>query len=283
MVLYSIQFHPFVLTISWLTKVSLDSVLLRCAMNLQDFFLNHPKVAIAFSGGVDSVYLLYAAKKYAEDVCAYYVKTAFQPQFELDDARCAASELDAKMKIIELDILSVEDVVLNPWNRCYFCKKQIFSNIMQKAVEDGYEVLLDGTNASDDIGDRPGFLALQELKVLSPLRMCELTKAEIRRLSKEAGLFTWNKPAYACLATRIPTGQTIHGDLLQRTEWAENFLLSKGFTDFRVRCVEDGAKIQIIKEQLPLFIQLREEIVKELKKQYKTVCLDLEMRNENGN
>ena len=160
-------------------------------MNLKEFFVLHPKAALAFSGGVDSAYLLYAAKQYAEEVQAYYVKSEFQPQFERDDAVRLASELGVDMKVFDLHVLSVPCVKENPSDRCYYCKKAIFGAIMEAAKSDGFSVLLDGTNASDDAGDRPGMRALEELSVLSPLRECGLTKLQIRQLSKEAGLFTW--------------------------------------------------------------------------------------------
>ena len=249
-------------------------------MTLKEFFTEHPKVAIAFSGGVDSSYLFYAAGKYAKEVKAYYVKAAFQPQFEMDDAMRLATELKAQMEVLHLDILSDEKVTANPSNRCYYCKKRIFTAITSHARADGFTVLLDGTNASDDAGDRPGMKALQELMVLSPLRLCGLTKPEIRKLSKEAGLFTWDKPAYACLATRIPTGQHIDARVLERTEEAEGYLFSLGFSDFRVRTVGEMAKIQVTKEQFPLLVKHRKEIVGKLSELYETVCLDLEARNE---
>lgn len=249
-------------------------------MTLKEFFTEHPKVAIAFSGGVDSSYLFYAAGKYAKEVKAYYVKAAFQPQFEMDDAMRLATELKAQMEVLHLDILSDEKVTANPSNRCYYCKKRIFTAITSHARADGFTVLLDGTNASDDAGDRPGMKALQELMVLSPLRLCGLTKPEIRKLSKEAGLFTWDKPAYACLATRIPTGQHIDARVLERTEEAEGYLFSLGFSDFRVRTVGEMAKIQVTKEQFPLLVKHRKEIVGKLSEMYETVCLDLEARNE---
>ena len=157
-------------------------------MNLQEFFKENPKVALAFSGGVDSSYLLYAAMKYGADVKAYYVKALFQPQFEMDDAMRLAEQLKAPVRVLRADVLSDPVVVSNPSNRCYYCKKVIFNMIMKAAAEDGYTVLLDGTNASDDAGDRPGMKALQELQVKSPLRECGLVKSEIRRLSKEGGL-----------------------------------------------------------------------------------------------
>ena len=123
-------------------------------------------------------------------------------------------------------------------------------------------------------------VALQELSVLSPLRLCGLTKQGLRILSKEAGLFTWDKPAYACLATRIPSGQAIDERLLQRTEKAESFLASLGFRDFRVRTLGEQAKLQVQSSQLPLLMQFRKQVIDELKKDYKAVLLDLEARDE---
>ena len=178
-------------------------------MTLQDFFATHNKIALAFSGGVDSAYLRYEGIQSGCNIHAYYVKSAFQPAFELEDAQKLAKELGAKMTILELDVLSEPLITSNPSNRCYHCKQKIFRAITEAAQGDGYQVLIDGTNASDDASDRPGMRALQELSVLSPLRACGITKEEVRRLSKDAGLFTWDKPAYACLATRIHNGDTI--------------------------------------------------------------------------
>ena len=247
-------------------------------MNLGDFFEENSKVAIAFSGGVDSAYLLYAAVEYGARVKAYYVKSAFQPQFEFDDAMRLAKELGADMQVLTVDILDDSKVVDNPENRCYYCKKIIFTTIAQAAENDGYKLLIDGTNASDDAGDRPGMRALKELSVRSPLRECGLTKDDIRRLSKEAGLFTWNKPAYACLATRIPAGEKITDEKLEKTERAEEYLSSLGFSDFRVRMFGNAARVQVREEQLRLVFDKRSEIVDELKKYYGAVLLDLEVR-----
>ena len=178
-------------------------------MTLEVFFKSNPKAAIAFSGGVDSAYLLYAAKTFGAEVKSYYVASEFQPEFEKRDALRLAEELGADMQILPLQVLCDQKVRENPSDRCYYCKKQIFSAIVKAAAEDGFSLILDGSNASDDAGDRPGMRVLQEMSVRSPLRECGLTKAQIRELSKEAGLFTWDKPAYACLATRIPTGEEI--------------------------------------------------------------------------
>lgn len=247
-------------------------------MDLELFFKENPKAAIAFSGGVDSAYLLYAGVKYGAGVKAYYVKTDFQPQFELEDAIRLARELGAEMEVLQLDILCNKTVTENPADRCYHCKKEIFTAIMEAARADGFALLLDGTNASDDASDRPGMRALRELSVRSPLRECNLTKTEIRRRSKEAGLFTHDKPAYACLATRIPTGEKITAQRLHRTELAESWLTALGLRDFRVRMQGNSAKLQVTAADLETVMQNREKIVTELKKYYDSVILDLEVR-----
>ena len=247
-------------------------------MDLRTFFMENHRVALAFSGGVDSAFLLWCAKDAGADVTAYYVKSAFQPEFELNDAKRLAEELGASMRIIDLDVLSDCVITANPANRCYYCKKKIFTAIAEAARADGYSLLIDGTNASDDAADRPGIRALQELSVRSPLRECGITKTEVRRLSREAGLFTWDKPAYACLATRIPTGEPITAEKLQKTERAEAFLESLGFRDFRVRLMDESAKLQLREEQLPLLIERRNDIIAGLAPDYKTVLLDLEVR-----
>lgn len=247
-------------------------------MNIMEFFASHPKAALAFSGGVDSAYLLYAAKQYAREVCAYYVKSEFQPQFELEDAERLARELGVPLRILDLQVLSVPGVKENPANRCYYCKKAIFDRIIAAAKSDGFPVVLDGTNASDSAADRPGMRALTELSVLSPLRECGLTKPEIRRLSQVAGLFTWDKPAYACLATRIPCGEELTRDKLAATETAEDYLRSLGFSDFRVRSQNGHALLQLPESQFAKLAEHRGAVLAKLKKYYNSVSLDLEVR-----
>ena len=243
-------------------------------MYLNDFFKEYREVAIAFSGGTDSAFLCFEALNYAKKVKAYYVKTLFQPEFELRDALKFADEYHLDLCIIECDILKEEIIASNPSDRCYYCKKTIMQRIINRAVKDGFEILLDGTNASDDSTDRPGMKALEELKILSPLKICGLSKKEIRNLSKEAGLFTWDKPAYACLATRIPTGEQITPKLLSITEQSEKYLSSLGFFDFRVRFKEGGALIQLKESQFALYRELETKITEELEKQYDHVSLD---------
>ncbi len=248
-------------------------------MHLEEFFKAHPKAALAFSGGVDSAYLLYAGLRWAADVRPYLIKTAFQPAFELEDARRLARQLGAELTVVELDILSVPAVTANPADRCYFCKRALFTALKDRAAADGYTLLLDGTNASDDAADRPGMRALEELEVRSPLRSCGLTKAEIRRLSREAGLFTWDKPAYACLATRIPTGTALTAGELTRVEQAERAVFALGFTDFRVRVFHGAARLQLPRSQMEQALARREELLAALEPYYENVLLDLKGRN----
>lgn len=247
-------------------------------MTLREFFEHNNKAAIAFSGGVDSAYLLYAAQKYGKDVTAYFVNGGFQPAFELEDAGKLAEQLGANMKILRVDVLQDPVVASNPPDRCYYCKQRIFTCIREAAAADGYQLICDGTNASDDAGDRPGMRALSEMKVCSPLRECGLTKDEIRRLSKEAGLFTWNKPSYACLATRIPAGTEITREMLQMTEASEEYLKALGFEDFRVRWLDGCARLQVPQGQMERVMIHREEILEKLKKHYRAVLLDLDPR-----
>lgn len=184
------------------------------------------------------------------------------------------------MKTIHLNSLDDPQVAANPGNRCYYCKRHIFTAITQAAWEEGFPLLLDGTNASDRVDDRPGMQALRELDVFSPLRLCGLTKAEIRRRSREAGLFTWDKPAYACLATRIPTGTAITLEDLLRTEQCEAFLMELGFSGFRIRLMDGCARLEMPEAQFPLLLAHREAVLERLKKDYPRVLLDLEARHE---
>ena len=224
-------------------------------MTLREFFTEHPEAAVAFSGGADSALLVWAASRYAKRVRTYYVKTPFQPAFELRDAQRLAGELSMPLTVIEFDVLSVPG-----------------------AAADGVSLLLDGTNASDDAGDRPGMRAIGELSVRSPLRECGLTKEDVRRLSREAGLFTWDKPAYACLATRIPTGTAISRDMLEHVEQAEDALAGMGYRDFRVRVCGGAARLQLTGEELTRAFGQREEITRALRPWFPAVLLDLEPR-----
>ena len=247
-------------------------------MTLEQFFQENPRCALGFSGGVDSAYLLYAGVKAGADIKPYFIKTAFQPAFELADAQKLAERLGVEVTVLELDALADPRVAANPADRCYFCKQNLFRTLKDRAIADGYPVLLDGTNASDEAGDRPGMRALAELSVRSPLRECGLTKDEIRARSREAGLFTWDKPAYACLATRVPAGEAITADLLARVEGAEDALFRLGYTDFRVRVFHSAARLQLPRGQMERAVREAETIQAALKPYFTPILLDLEGR-----
>lgn len=243
-------------------------------MDIKDFFDENNKVAIGFSGGVDSSCLLYLAKKYGADVKAYYVKTQFQPQFELEDAKRIAAELNIDMEIIYYDILQHGIIAENTQNRCYYCKRKIFEAIKSKALKDGFNIILDGTNASDKTDDRPGMKALCELSIKSPLRACGLTKADVREISKRAGLFTYNKPAYACLATRVNTGDIITEDKLSRIEKSEGVLYNMGFSDMRVRMKENCARLQFRDYDINKAFVMKSKIYDNIKPYFYDVIFD---------
>lgn len=247
-------------------------------MTLEQFFQENPRCALGFSGGVDSAYLLYAGVKAGADIRPYFIKTAFQPAFELADAQKLAEGLGVEVTVLELDALADPRVAANPADRCYYCKQNLFRTLKDRAIADGYPVLLDGTNASDEAGDRPGMRALAELSVRSPLRECGLTKAEIRARSREAGLFTWDKPAYACLATRVPAGEAITAETLARVEGAEDALFRLGYTDFRVRVFHSAARLQLPRGQMERAVREAEELRQALKPYFTPILLDLEGR-----
>ena len=202
---------------------------------LDAFFARTPRLALAFSGGCDSSYLLMAAVAAGCEVGAYCVKTAFQADFELEDARRVLNEVRSRypeakveLRVLELDILPQRDICANPPDRCYLCKRFILGAVCDAAAREGYAMLIDGTNASDDPERRPGFRALAELDVVSPLRRAGLTKDDVRVASRKQGLSTAEKPSFSCLATAVPEGAPI----------AEESLAEAA----RLRGVEDGKR-----------------------------------------
>ena len=248
-------------------------------MNLVEYLTSLGNIAVALSGGVDSSYLAYAAKQSGIPCKAYTVKSQFVPQFELNDAKKIAEFIDIPLEIIDIDVLAHDDVTSNPDNRCYYCKHHVFTTIGEYAKRDGFTVICDGTNASDDIDDRPGMRAIAELSVKSPLRDCGLTKSMIRKLAQQANLFTWNKPSYACLATRFQAGQRITSHDLEHIQLAEKYLFSLDLSDFRVRLIGNNAKIQVPENQIAIVIKNRIEILTYLKSMFDDVVLDLEVRS----
>ena len=255
-------------------KLNIDAV----PESLRAFFREHRKAAIAFSGGCDSAYLLYAGVACGAEILPCYVKSPFQPEFELEDARRLADELGIGMQIVSLNVLDDENVRKNLPERCYFCKRRIFEAILACAKEHGFDTVMDGTNASDDADDRPGMRALGEMKVLSPLRFCGIAKAQVRALSKQAGIFTWNKPAYACLATRLPAGEEITAGALERIERCEKRLMDIGFEDFRIRTEGRNARIELTEVQISMALERRKDILRALENDFEEISLSLRAR-----
>lgn len=247
-------------------------------MQLQTFFETHPRVAIAFSGGVDSTYLLYAAVRCGADVRAYFVQSPFQPAAAAGRAQALAGQIGAPLSIVTFDPLEDGQVRANPPERCYLCKRMLFTCLLECAAQQDYPLLLDGTNASDDPNDRPGMRALEELGVRSLLRECGLTKTEIRRRMREAGLPGWDRPSDSCLATRVKTGQTLEKSLLQRIDRAEAAVAALGFSCLRVRVAGNDARIELPDGQLERAAACRRALLTALAPEFDTVSLDLKGR-----
>ena len=202
--------------------------------------------AVAFSGGVDSSFLLAVAKNVnPEKLLAITVSSQFVPEREIAFARKIASSIGVEHLCLDVDILEVQDVVRNTTKRCYYCKKQIFLCIRQAARRLGIKTLLHGVNLDDLKDFRPGLKASEELGVLSPLADAKFTKSDIRRLSKQLGLETWDKPSQSCLATRIPYNEMIKAGTLVMVDRAEAFLQNLGFAQVRVRCHGKTARIEV--------------------------------------
>lgn len=226
---------------------------------LKEIIASRGSAAVAFSGGVDSSFLCRAAvDALADRAIAVTVVSPMLPKSELDWARRIAAQVGIEHLTVEEELIE-EEVAANPVDRCYHCKKIEFGSILKIARGRGIDTVLDGSNL-DDLGDyRPGLRALQELQILSPLREAGLNKAEIRELSRRFGLPTWDKPAYACLASRIPYGERIDREKLSRVERAEDALRSFGFRQFRVRSHGDIARIEVAPEERRAFFD--EEIL----------------------
>lgn len=171
---------------------------------VQEFFEEHPRVALAYSGGCDSAYLLACAVACGAEVKPYLVHSVFQYDFEPDDAQLFAQHVGVEFERLNVDVLAHAEVAENPSDRCYWCKRVIFSTILEHAAKEGITVLVDGTNATDDPERRPGFRALAELGVLSPLRIAGMTKEAIRAESARAGLPSAEKPSFSCKAVALP-------------------------------------------------------------------------------
>lgn len=236
---------------------------------LRNIIKNLDKVAIAFSGGVDSTLLAKVCYDVlGENALAITAIAPIHPDREIKDAYKLSETIGIRFETIRFDESDIEEFKHNPWDRCYICKTKIFSKIKEIAKKMGINNVVDGSN-SDDLKDyRPGLKALSELGVISPLKEAGMTKADIRQLSKELGLSTWDKPALACLATRIPYGEEITEEKLKMIEESESYLEKLGFKQFRLRYHGDLARIEVApEERTKLFdLALMDQISEELKK-----------------
>lgn len=234
--------------------------------------------AVAFSGGVDSSFLLHRAHKIKKTgIIAVTIRTPYIPDREIEEAIEFAKSYDIKHKILDLGFPEI--IRTNPIERCYLCKKKLFTELLDFAGENGYKYVIDGTNADDTSDFRPGMKALKEMGIISPLIEAGLTKKDIRELSKSEDLGIWDKPAMACLLTRIPYDTEIKESVLRMIEQAENILLERGFPGARVRVHGDVARIECMQGYIEKITQNpdREHIISGLKKLgFRFVSLDLE-------
>lgn len=234
-------------------------------------------LAVAFSGGVDSTYLLHEAVKAGKKkVTALIMKTPSVPERELDEAVAFCKSRGISFFVLPADPFSAAGFRENGRDRCYICKHFLFSALLEKAKEEGIPFVADGTNADDRKEFRPGLRALKELDIWSPLAEAGLTKKEIRELSEKEGLPTWNKPSFSCLATRFPYGEELTVEKLRRTEAAENLLAELGFTQRRVRVHGNLARIEVLPAEISLLLERRDMIssrLEELGFLYTTVDL----------
>lgn len=234
--------------------------------------------AIAYSGGVDSTFLINVAHEVlGEKAIAVTATSSTYPRRELEQAKQFAKNIGIKHVIINSEETEIDNFSKNPSNRCYYCKKELFSKIKQIATEEHLNYVLDGSNVDDTTDYRPGMTALEEFGVVSPLKDAGLTKQEIKELSRSMNLDTWDKPAFACLASRFPYGIEITKPRLEQVEKAESYLYSLGIKQFRVRYHNEIARIEVSKNDFQLIIKHSDEIVKKFKELgFKYITLDIE-------
>ena len=229
---------------------------------LKDIIKGCGSLAVAFSGGVDSTFLLYVAHEVLGDkaVAVTSVTTVF-PRREKDEASSFCKEHGIRQIEVTFDELEVPGFADNPPDRCYLCKKALFTNMMNVCRREGIDHIAEGSNTDDNGDYRPGLKAIAELGVLSPLREAGLTKSEIRELSREFGLPTWDKPSYACLASRFPYHSKITADKLSMVEKAEDYLIGIGLRQVRVRIHDKAARIEVPVELFDVVMSRREEVL----------------------
>lgn len=242
--------------------------LLKQEKQLEELLGGLDKVLVAFSGGVDSSYLLAKAVqvKGSNQVMAVTVKSNLNPPGELEEAARFALKLQVQHCVLNINLTEDRDISANTSDRCYFCKRKIFVKIKDIAAANSFKIILDGSNANDLDDYRPGMQAIRELGVHSPLLEVSLGKAGIRELSRKAGLKTWNKPAEACLATRFPYGEGLDTIRLRQVFEAEKYLRQIGIKlDLRVRCHGELARIEVNASEIKKIIERREEIFERMK------------------
>jgi uncharacterized protein len=248
---------------------------------LKEIFLSMGRVVVAYSGGVDSTLLLRAAQETlgSENVLAVTALSPLYPDRELAGAKKMAQEMGVKHILIESNELEIEGFSKNPPNRCYFCKKELFEEMQKLARKEAISYVVEGSTLDDEKDHRPGMRAIQELGIRSPLQEARFTKEDVRGLSRMLGLPTWDKPSVACLASRFPYGEEITPEGLRMVDEAEDFLLSLGFKQVRVRHYQSLARIEVYPEEMRRLMNgsLREEVVNRLKKiGYRYVTVDLQ-------
>ena len=246
---------------------------------LKEYLKSLDSVAVAFSSGVDSTFLLKVAHDVLGDkAMAVTARSCSFPERELKEAIAFAKENGIVHRVVDSEELEIEGFSDNPVNRCYLCKHELFSKMKVLAEKSGFHEVIEGSNM-DDLGDyRPGLTAIQELGIKSPLRYAGLTKEEIRQLSKELGLATWEKQSFACLSSRFPYGQSITPEKLKMVDEAEQLLLDLGFYQVRVRHHDTLARIEIAEEQFSKIMEkaIREQIYDRLKEiGFTYVAIDL--------
>jgi len=239
--------------------------------NLVKFFEDNPRPALAFSGGVDSTYLMYVCRRLEVNMIPVFYTGGFQTVAQLVNVENLCKYYNFSPEFIEDDIFEHEDIIANGPDRCYLCKKRMMGLMWKRVRKFGSKYMMDGTNASDDPATRLGMKALEELGVRSPLRDCGLTKEDVRRLSKEARLSTWDLPSDSCLATRIPTGTPLTWENTQRVNYVEKDIRVMGFKDIRVRDIDGNALLETLPSQKDLLEELKPDIEEVLLKHYKSV------------